>query len=171
MDWAEIESAVAPHANAVWEQSMRTSLLLFAFLGCTLIFAYVFLRNFKVRSPFRWIVALAAFSGFVLIRAGGLRKPEVSVLIGVVQKLEQEEISLQWNVTITEPREFVLQEGLAPVARRRDTRIVLPCLPALAAHLKPGSEETLILLRNFAVGLRTTGRTKIFLPTASALEK
>lgn len=171
MDGSEIASAAEPYASALWEESMRTSLLMFAFLGCTLIFSYVFLRDFKVRSPFRWIVALVVFAGFVLVQAGGLRKPEVSVLTGTIEKIEQEETSLQWRVTVTNPREFLLQEGRPPEERQRDQAIIVPCIGSLTHQLQSGSEETLILLRNQAVGLRREGRTKIFLPGKEADQK
>lgn len=159
MNWTEVESAAAPFVQNIYEQSMRTSFLLFAFLGCVLIFSYVFLRKFPVRAPFRWVVALAALSALVLIRAGGLRKPEVSVLIGVVEKVEEDRISGSWKVFLP-GREYVLENGRAAQVRERS---MILALPEVARQLQSGSEETLILIRGQAVGIRKAGRSKIFL--------
>lgn len=167
MNWSEVESAAAPFVQAIHEQSMRTSLLLFAFLGCVLIFSYVFLKKFPIRAPFRWIVALAALSALVLLRAGGLRKPEVSVLIGIVEKVEEDKVSGTWKVVL-HGREYVLQNGQAAQVRERS---MAPALPQVARELKSGSEETLILIRGQAVGIRKEGRSKIFLSPSTSGQK
>lgn len=169
MNWPEVAAAAAPHLDLLQQQAMRTSLLLFAFLGCVLIFAYVFLKKFPSRSPFRWIVALAALAVFVIIRAGGLGRPDVVVLAGAVQRIEKQELTSRWWLHMTQARQYVLRRDSEPFVVTTEY-VSMPCLEQLAAELRPGTEETLILMQGQAVGLRRNGQTKIFLPLPAVVK-
>lgn len=170
MNWTETAAAATPYVDQLHEQSMRTTVLLFAFLGCVLIFAYVFLRKFPSRSPFRWIVALAALAVFVLIRAGGLRRPEVVVLVGTVEGIEKQEIASRYWLRLSQVRRYVLRPNQEPVVEA-SAEVSVPALGPVASQLQAGSEETLILIQGQAVGLRKAGETKIFLGLESHRQK
>jgi hypothetical protein len=170
MDWPEIRTAAEPMLVQLHEEAVRTSILLFAFLACVILFAFVFLRRFPSRSPFRWIVALTVLAGFILIRAGGLRRPDIVVLVGTTHKIEMDETSGRWFVHLKQVRQYVLRDDVEPAVSRKEY-VALPGLEQLARELQPGAEQTLLLVHGQAVGLRKDGRTKIFLPLQTQHQK
>lgn len=156
MDLEEIRSAVLPVVQEIHDESVRTTLLLFAFLGCVIVFAAVFLKG--RRSPLAWIISLAIFSGLVLVRAGGLKEPEVRIVRGLIERSASE--GPRCGVRLTAGEIWQLTESSAP--GRSSGALEIPAMCSLSRAIQSDTEETLILVRGVALGVHRNGRSIFF---------